>query len=74
MPTYRSHPLPGMPGGEPPWPRFGWGPELGDDEDPLGLAEPAQRGRGGVVIALLVACGAAVGAMIAVLATKTSVL
>ena len=34
LPVYPSHPLPGTPGGGPPLPAFGWGPDFADDPEP----------------------------------------
>ncbi len=60
MPSYGSRPLPGMPGGDPPLAAFGWGPEVGrDDEDPLGQGHPPRTGRIGLVVGLLVICSVA---------------
>ncbi|TCO14323.1 hypothetical protein EV652_12415 [Kribbella steppae] len=70
MPAYGSYPLPGMPGGDPPPAAFGWGPELGGDEQyPLGHRKPAPRG---LVVALIVICGLVLAGLITVVAIRAS--
>jgi hypothetical protein len=71
MPSYGSHPLPGMPGGDPPFAPFGWGPQLGGDEEyPVGHGEPPRKVRIGLVVALLVICSVVVAGLIAVVANR----
>lgn len=71
MPSYGSHPLPGMPGGDPPFAPFGWGPQPGGDEEyPVGHGEPPRKVRIGLVVALLVICSVVVAGLIAVVASR----
>ena len=71
MPSYDGHPLPGMPGGDPPPASYGWGPEFGDDEEyPLGHGRPPLGGRRGMLIGLLIAGGVAFAVLVAVLVLK----
>ncbi|HET6985613.1 MAG TPA: hypothetical protein VFI00_03320 [Kribbella sp.] len=68
IPTYDSHPLPGMPGGDPPFAPFGWGPDIGGDEEyPL---SHTKRRRKGVVVGLLVLCSVLVAGLIAFAALR----
>lgn len=64
MPYYDTHPLPGMPGGDPPFAPFGWGPApRGDDEWTLGHEQPPRRVRVALVVSLLVTCSIVVAGL-----------
>ena len=57
MPTYGSHPLPGMPGGDAPFAPFGWGPDpAGDDEYVVDRDGPRRKVRPALIVSLLVTC------------------
>ncbi|HEY0472877.1 MAG TPA: neutral zinc metallopeptidase [Kribbella sp.] len=72
MPLYGSHLLPGMPGGEPPLPRVGWGPEFGGGRPhhfQHGGPQPKRRSTG-LLAGLLVLGGVAALVVIAALALR----
>jgi hypothetical protein len=69
MPLYSSHPLPGMPGGEPVRPHLTWGPGFGTTRDDfLDHGSTPRPRRTGVTAALLVLCIVAAALIVLVLA------
>lgn len=71
MPTYGSYPLPGTPGGASARAAFGWGPEIGgDDEYPLGQTTVPRKGRIGLVVSLLVICSVMVVGLVVLVASR----
>jgi predicted metalloprotease len=72
MPLYGSYPLPGTPGGEPPLPQVGWGPEFGGGRQyhfQHGGPQPKRRSTG-LVVGLLLLGGVAVLVVVAALALR----
>jgi hypothetical protein len=71
IPLYGSYPLPGTPGGGPPRPPVGWGPQFGTGRDfhfrPGG---PPRRRRAGLVVGLLVLGCVTAAVLITVLAFR----
>ncbi|MFG1813610.1 hypothetical protein ACGFIF_07605 [Kribbella sp. NPDC049174] len=67
MPVYANHPLPGMPGGDPPTPALGWGPEFGAGQDFRHGGSPHRRA--GLALGLLVICALAAAIVITALVT-----
>ena len=64
MPTYESHPLPGMPGGGPPLAAFGWGPGPGGDKKhALGDRKPPRRVRPALFVSMLVTCSVVIACL-----------
>ena len=64
MPYYDSHPLPGMPGGDPPFAPFGWGPALGRHEElPRRHDGPPPKVRAPLLVSLLVTCSVVIAGL-----------
>ncbi|TWD81584.1 hypothetical protein FB561_2700 [Kribbella amoyensis] len=71
LPLYASYPLPGTPGGGPPRPAVGWGPDFGTGDDHhFRHGGPPRKRRTGLTAGLLVLGCVAAAVVIAALASR----